>query len=456
MKVQIPDYLRTYQKRSVELALRAKRVLIAHKMGLGKTVCDVIAYKAIDENGGVESCLILCPTNSIYTWVREFEKWYPGAFKKFVIIQDHHYKREALWKRSHIITTYGTFLADTKRGWVRSNWRIVICDEVHRRMRNHRNQTIIALKKIKAEYLWLNTGSPSARGPQDIFGIIHLLWPKRFPSYWKFVNTFCYVFDGPHGKEIEGVRNAGTLRDLLARFTIRATREDQDLPPKIRQTLPIEMNKEETRIYDQLVKDMMAVVGNTVVLSSTSIGNLLNLRQLLVCPKIFDDSLGVGSAIEAVVDHAETQERNKFVIYTPFVKAIPHFEEYLQGEGFKTAILRGGMKAYEVAEVCDWFNTTQDPSVVVVSIKFAESFEFPQIGLGYFIGCEWDAESNEQAEDRLLRLITKDIVNIFYVKHVYTIEEHVVGVVNEKDANVRKVWGQPINAEELFRPQILV
>jgi SWI/SNF-related matrix-associated actin-dependent regulator 1 of chromatin subfamily A len=63
-----------FQRAGVAFALKARRAMIAHDMGLGKTVQAIACLMA----DGQYPALVVCPPNLALNWEREFTKWAPS------------------------------------------------------------------------------------------------------------------------------------------------------------------------------------------------------------------------------------------------------------------------------------------------------------------------------------------------------------------------------------------
>lgn len=110
------------------------------------------------------------------------------------------------------------------------------------------------------------------------------------------------------------------------------------------------------------------------------------------------------------------------VIFTPFTEAIPHYRDYLAASGFhNTVAIQGGLTPDELQERIERFRATR--GIAITSILYATAFSLEPSSYGYFIGYDYDPENNDQAEDRLVRMTTDYLVNIYYYRHEGTYEE---------------------------------
>ena len=162
--------------------------------------------------------------------------------------------------------------------------------------------------------------------------MLHLLDPRKFPAYWPFVNRYCHVIKTPFGKEIlNRPKNPTEFNKMLKHYMIRHKKSEvlKDLPDKVRRVLPIDMNRKQARMYNELFEDMMTEVGDDILMVPSVLTKNLRLRQLLVCPRILgvDDD---GAALTALVKDLIPQEFDDgraVVVGTPFRTAIPFIRD---------------------------------------------------------------------------------------------------------------------------------
>ena len=464
-----------FQTESALFMYHKQRALLALPMGAGKTRTALMAilYYWRDvllhdrpEKDMAHDIIILCGKNAQPTWRGQIAQWFKplGATVSFTYLTGTPQYRQQVWTKllrgdfhanfNFFVCTYATFVKEAKRNpkLAAKVWDFQIIDEAQK-LRNRRAETTKQVMRHVTEktskYLFLISGKPARRGPQDLWTLIRMVNRKWFPSYWKFVRTYCYVEDFGFGTEVFGVRNAENLRQFLKKFMIRFTKEDveKELPEKSRYKLHVDLTPEQARIYDELVEDMVSIYsttnGDVVLYSPSELGVGVKLRQLLVCPKILDERLGYGAGIEGIVEYVQDSEETHFVIFLPFTEAMPYIKQYLHDSGFESVVtIRGGMEPDKIDAAVEEFTVAR--GVALVSIEFAESFSLPSCGIGFMLGSSWNPDTNEQAEDRLRRLSSENRhLQIWYVNHDGTIDDRVFDILNKKNAAVQEVLKRP-------------
>ena len=289
------------------------------------------------------------------------------------------------------------------------------------------------------ENLFLMTATPIRSGPQDMWSLLHLLYPKVYNSYWQWVNKHCVVIDGIFGKEIQPKpKNPVKFKEMLNKHMVRNLKKDvlKQLPSKTRQVLPIEMTAKQKKAYNDVLHEMILETDDDVIITTGVLAQLLRLRQILACPKMIgiDD---YGAAINALIEHyipIEFDNNNSVVIATPFRQAIPYIKEAIQG-AFEDVIIEeihGDIKetAQQVAQRFQSYDTHK--KVIIYTIKSGASWTATDANVAFFLGYEWTCIDNEQAEDRIHRIGQEKSVRIHYILHPNTVDNLVMDKLDTK------------------------
>lgn len=468
-KITIPkeriDYvhslpLRKYQREGFEFIYRRRRIILGDDMGLGKTLQLLGAAYVIDP----EDILIICSKSALSVWRSEITQWFPEWKDSVILIEGQAYQRQKAWKEyqrvnsgKHIaVCTYQSYMQDYKKGIAPRHSSLVILDEAHK-IKNRKTLLFQLIDHISYDRIYLSTGSPSSKGPPDLWTLCYICDPNTFPSYWKFVNTFCIFEDGFFGKEYVGVKNSEKFRELTKNFFIRRSKKDpeiaKELPVKIRGFLEATMTNKQVQMYNKLADEMMLTIegaeGNKHLMVSTVLALMTKLRQFTICPKLLDPSLDYGEGIKTIIQHFKDEELEKAVIFCIYPSCFKYLQEYIESCGIAVNCLRGGMSADEVDNVVKWFSGP-DERIVLCSVLFAESFSLVQAHTGYVLGPSYNPMQNKQAEDRIHRLSSTEPVNIFYVRIRDTVEDSVFEILDRKSVDITHILSSPEEAAALI------
>lgn len=442
-----------FQAVGIKFLWKHKRAILADQMGIGKTrqVIEVLK-KCFAITPNISILVVCAKKNAVRTWNKELPKWAPELAEIFVSTEGKSPpEREAIWtERPFVIATHQVILRD--RLVVPIVWDIIIIEEPQSWLRSRKTVTFRFMKTFRSEFLIIMTGTPSSKGAQDFWPMLNLINRKVFSSYWRFVNSFCYVDDGIWGKDVYGTRNEEALKELLSRYMIRRLKLEvfPEMPPKLVDTVSIEMTTQQARAHDELSDELLTSLKGQLVMTPNSMTLALRLRQLLVTPKLLNPDAGYGAGIEylqEVTSNLDSEDRH-FTVFTPFKRALTHIGGALELAGTNVVYLHGGMTTKQLDQAIDTYD--EQRCVAVCVIKYAESFSLASGTLAYFLGAEWDFTENEQAEDRMHRAETTETVNIHYLQYTGTFEERVMEVLADNRETVSQYLSDPQALQKLL------
>lgn len=434
--------LRKYQEEGASFLTHKRRALLADEMGLGKTITALTASTTL----GDFPALIVAPKVALYVWQQELEDWYDLPSAIYSGTPSERAAEFAKFKEyglPYMITNYA-FAKEVIDLPVK--WRTIICDEIHMAgLLNRKSKTFKRMKSItrKSRNLFLVTGTPVRATAADLWAPLHLINPKRFSSYWRFVHTYCIVIQEIFGKSIERrPQDPVAFRRMLSNYMIRRYKKDvlEELPDKIRQVVNIDMTPKQARMCRELEEDLMTEMGDgDVLVTPNTVSMILRQRQLLTTPKMFGDD-EPGGALAALKQLAgdEFDAGNSIVVFTPFRQAIPYIKEVLDEHDAHIYTVSGGMTARDINEqVRNGFQKEKKRAALICVIKSGASFTAHKAPVAFFLGAEWSLTDNLQAEDRLHRLGQKDSVRIKYLLHRGALADELVKErLNEKQRAV--------------------
>lgn len=454
-----------YQGYIRQKIIARKKTGVVAKMGSGKTrpVID-----ALVEMGRIYTpaqdhykfpygpILIVCSGPAIATWLRQIPLWAndPTLEDWITIGRGTKTQRMILWDSAEsaaggggiIITNYSVFLGDFS-AIKRVPWAAIITDEYHRALLRRKSKTFKFTRSLfkHTDIVVWTSGSALRKNPSSMWTLFNMCDPKLklFRSYWRFVEAFCIVDDGPFGRIIEGPKNVTQFQEVMDRYLAYVPEEvvADNLPKGSRLPLHAEMTKEQAKVYHALSDTMIAEVGDGVIVASNVLARLIKLRQLLCCPRILEPLLGMGGGFEAIADKLD--DTPHCVIFVPFRPATELVVAELQRQGHKDVyMIRGGITPAEQVQKTNEFKRTR--GILVCTIAYAESFDLETCDTSYFLGYDYVLDVNEQAEGRTRRVISESsFVTWNYVKYLNTIDEYFLNELGADLHNVQRVLKRP-------------
>lgn len=430
--------MREYQRYSSDFIVNKRRVYLADEAGLGKTLSVLDAVVRL----GAKRILVTAPKCALYTWGAEGEKWF--SLRSIVYTGTVAVRKRLLetfindCEITILVTTYA-MLSEVMNI---IKWDALIQDEVHRAgLFNRKSKTwAISAKasRLVATYVAV-TGTPIRRDLTDLWPILHIINPIKFASFWNFVNDHCIVTTIGYDRQIEGrPKDVLKFKQLVSTYMVRHKKKDvlTELPSKQRNVVFCDLDPIQLRAYKSLIETMVYEEDNSFIVTPTIIAMITRLRELLVCPRVLDINSD-GVAIELVGDMLDDLfilERCA-VIFTPYRRAVKHFRSYLMKrfKGIEVYEIHGQLSAQEISLAESRFQHSNNcRRVMICVIRSSTSFQLFKASDCFFIGYEWSAIDNSQAEDRLHRIGQQNNVICNYIVHNNTIDAEVALVLNRK------------------------
>lgn len=206
-----------YQQAGAQFLFRCERAYLADQYGLGKSAQAIQAARQLyDDSYGTLQATIVCPAVAVPMWQKEWKKWGgPGQ---------------------PTILSYDRLRRDPKRA---GNPDLVILDEAHYLKNLLAKRSHVAYKLAQeASVAWLLSATPMPNHPGELWAPIKSLWPEiakeaGCATRGQWLRKFSHGYMGDFGWRAMGIKNGAELRELLAKFVLRRTRDDVklELPP---------------------------------------------------------------------------------------------------------------------------------------------------------------------------------------------------------------------------------
>lgn len=161
----------------------------------------------------------------------------------------------------------------------------IILDEAHHLKTFDSNTTkgFIKLAEATPNLLEL-TGSPIQNRPQELFALLHILYPMAFPDEGAYIRDYCYQVSQNRWKFKPG--GLDSLVSTMSKFFVARTPEDvgRKLPPPkaIRYDLDMETYPEQKNAYRMMADRALAALKSGRVLNMTSILAVMTRQAQMV------------------------------------------------------------------------------------------------------------------------------------------------------------------------------
>ena len=421
-----------YQQETVERIIRFRgRALLAHEMGLGKTIC-VLAFLRKSEMRPLPA-LVICPASVKHNWEYEARRL---GFSTQVINGRKTYEIGGIKEAELVVINY-----DLLKNWHKClrdrHFRTVILDECHY-LQNPRTIRYRATREIvkNVPYILALSGTPLTNRPRELYTTLHLLRPDEFNSFFQFAHRYCAPRLTPWGWDYSGASHIDELHRRLERSCmIRYLKSDvmHQLPKKMREVVPIEIDDmDEYRTAERdfvqwLAKnkpERMSSALNAVQL--VRVGELLRLAARLKLKRTVD-----------WINRFLLNTNEKIVLFAYHKKCIEVLKNRLLSN--KVVVIDGGTPPVKRRDAVYQFQHDPRTRVFIGNIHAA--------GVGItltaartvgFVELYWRPGDHSQAEDRVHRIGQDETVWVYYFVATDTIEERLCRLIQRKQEIISK------------------
>lgn len=402
MAAKLYDYQR---ETALRLLGHPRGQLVVLSPGLGKTALSIVAADLdipMDER-----ILVVAPASLLRTWKREIEFW--SIDPSVTIAHGSEPDAAARWT----LTTYdmlvptrmhkGQVRKRAAAAWFHFKWPLAILDEsvlIKSRSANR----FKALSKMRA-YLgktWLLSGSPTTRHVDDLWGQLHVLWPRAFNSYWRFSNRYGVVDDGVWAKTVTGSRSDRDVKADNADLMIVVNQEDVlELPEYLFATVDCGMTGPQQRAYNDMLNDFVAVLDGKELSAAAKIAQLMRLQQIVSGLGDLDsDESGKHDAFMETFDKYELPA----IVWTHWKANAKQLTERLRKARYKVVHVHGDLGQQERDDLIQGFKAGKH-EILVLSLavgKFGHTLINAKTV--HYIDKTWNADDYFQSLRRVRRI----------------------------------------------------
>lgn len=395
----IDTRLRPYQIADANFIKGRKYAAVFNEQRTGKTPTTLIAIKDKLKKG-----IIVCPAGLKLNWQREIKLW---LGKESVIVKGTQTDRKSLYEAFNsqtygiLIMSYEMLRSDMGTLFNTKGIDVLVVDEAHR-LRNFKTKQSKALYHLSvlSDNVYALTGTPAVNHPSDVYGILKLLRPTKYKSYWQFVDRYFGSTEGYFGREIHDIR-----KDRLDEFTqmlndISVNRKRKDVMtwiPKItKRTIELEFDAKQERHYKRALKEFLyGLEGDDKDIPNT-LAQLTRLRQICVDPKLLE--LDGESPKTDFIKEFLDDNTGSVIIFSSFTSYLNHLATVVDG----AALLTGEQSQAEKQAAIDAFQRGER-RVLLANIRAGGvGFTLDRADTIIFTDRSYNPVDNEQAADRFV------------------------------------------------------
>ncbi len=408
--------------------------IIAHDMGLGKTLQVIAFILKLKETGALDTkkVLVIVPASVMLNWQREIEKFAPPL--KNSIYHGQNRKRETLLDKNTdiLITTYSLARMD-RDILAKQKWRCVVTDEAQN-IKNAETSQTKAVKSIKGDYKIAMTGTPVENRLMDYWSITDFTMKNLLGNKTSFKQDFAIPIE-----KFNNQKRLEAFRKITAPFILRRMKTDKkiinDLPDKISMDQWVQLSKDQTALYQGLVDTMENLVTHADGINRKGIifKLIIGFKQICNHPSLYlkKDSANPelsGKSMLLLDLLRRIDDRNeKVLIFTQF-KEMGVLLEKMINDHFPTKPLffHGSLGQKKRNEIIDSFQNDPARQFLIISLKAGGTgLNLTAANNVIHYDLWWNPAVENQATDRAFRIGQKKNVNVYRFITRGTFEEKI-------------------------------
>jgi superfamily II DNA or RNA helicase len=440
----IPDHLRDYQRHGIAWLYHLYRNqlagILADDMGLGKTHQALGLLNTILNDRQTGRFLIVCPATVVPHWVEKIEEFFP-ALSHYV----YHGSRRDLAKANGnniYITTYGIIRRDAKT-LAALDFEVIILDEIQN-LKNRKTDVYKAAARLNGKMIIGMTGTPLENSVYDLKSIFDICLPGYLGGNREFKARYIEPLETAERDAVQK-----SLARLINPFMLRRSRAQvlKELPDVIEDIRTCELSDDQVSLYRELTSGrartlmrMLAAGEDESNLPYMELLAVINyLKQICDHPclvkKCTDPTSFKSGKWDLFVELlGECLESGmKVVVFSHYTRMLDLIEKHLADHHISFCGLRGNMAMGRRHEMIKKFNT--DPSCQVFTASLLAG------GVGVDLTAAqavihydrwWNAAREDQATARVHRMGQKNVVQVFKLITVGTLEEKINQMIIKK------------------------
>lgn len=445
-----PTQLFQHQKEAVEYGLNNSKWLLLDAPGLGKSASLIMLAEELYNQGKIEHCLIVCGINTLKrNWQKEIQKFSRLSSR---IIGQYISSKGKVYTRSvkdrveelknpleefFIIINVESLRDDNivkaiNKG--KNKFDMIVVDEIHTMKSPTSSQGKNLLKINKAKYQIGATGTLLLNDPLDTYMALKWIGAEH-STLTKFKYYYC-EYGGPFGNMLVGFKNMDLLKYQLEQVSLRRKKDLLNLPDKNIIDEFVDMETAQSNFYENIKKGIVDQVDKVKMSTANLLAMVIRLRQAAECPNVLTTENIPSAKIERCIDLAKqilSDPDEKVVIFSCFKESINFI--YKQLAEFNPLLCTGDVPDDIISNNVDMFQNDSEHRVIVCTgQKMGTGITLNRAHYAIFINTPWTAGVQEQWEDRIHRIGTKQPVFIYRLWVKDTIDERVLDILNTKGA----------------------
>lgn len=406
---------------------------LADDMGLGKTL-QTIALLSMIYPGCDSPTLIVMPRSLLFNWEKELKRFSP------VITFSTYYGTDRslddVLKANVVLTTYAVARNDIMK-LKEHKFQCIVLDE-SQNIKNYTSQTTLAVQLLESDHRFALSGTPMENNLTELYSLFRFLNPTMFGT----IEDFNASYTAPIQKF--GDKDASdSLRRKIFPFILRRLKKDvlDDLPPRIDQTLYVEMSEKQQRLYNERRLSYRQQIGEAIAKDGVQKSQFLmfqalnELRRIASVPESVSGNTVSSPKIDELVESltASVSNGHKSVVFFNFIAGLEIVMSRLERLGIEFETMTGSTSASARKRIVERFQSDPECMVILLTLKVGGvGLNLTAADTVYLFEPWWNRAAEEQAINRLHRIGQRSTVSAFSLITVGTIEEKILQLQEQK------------------------
>jgi SNF2 family DNA or RNA helicase len=435
---ELDKRLRPYQHQDIRFLQQLPNAAVFSEMRTGKSPMTLKLLEAERH----EKIIIICPASLVLNWAKEVSTWTNYTCLAVNGAKQKRSKTYTEWtlNKGCLVLSKDTAKADFDLLKNEKDYALVV-DEAHflRNYKSQQSKAVFQLGKNASKRLAL-TGTPAVNKGDNLYGILHFLYPSRFSSYWAFVERYFKTWDSPWGvREVSGYKRKEELQEILDLISVQRKRSEvmSWIPPKQYQTIALEMSSKQRKAYDEMLH--LFTVEEADLDAPSVLAQLTRLRQICLAPELLN--IAAPSAKEQfILEWLENNPNEQVIIFS-------NFSSYLRTLFMKLikrddiGLIIGDTPKTTRQAIVDQFQSGSCKLILANIQAAGVGLTLDKASTVIFLDRAYTPSENAQAEDRIVPTTESSNQDCMIIDVVCekSIDEHINDILSKKKSVIEVV-----------------
>ncbi|WP_409186521.1 DEAD/DEAH box helicase [Amycolatopsis sp. VS8301801F10] len=416
--------------------------LVADEMGIGKTLTALGFHLSPQRLHQDLPTLVVCPNGELVRkWRTDTERHLPG-----LPLRTYWGPRRTLpplRDNPVVVTTYDTLASDIDI-LGRQRWGVVIADEAQK-IKNPATRGARAMRQLGAPIRIALSGTPLENHPGELWALLDWLNPDLFDTRARFESR--YVAPLRHGASpdvVDALREQ--IHAIMSPVVLRRTKQDPGIAPELPhrrdQTHTVDLSKAQRGLLEGLARDTgMQYRACGTTRNSGQAAWRLSEAERKICnspahylghaaqtveadPAAAERDAPKLKLLRALIEDLVTRDESALV-FSPSAVMAGLIDAYLRGVGVASALFHGQLRASQKRRALQATGAGEISALVVTVGSGGTGLDITRPNHVIHYDRPWNPALEDQASARVHRYGQQRDVQVHYLMHANSIEEHI-------------------------------